>query len=70
MAFLNSPRSRLAALLGALIVAASAATIAIMRPPPRINVLVPDGAREFTLMDFAKSFPLDNPPPGWRHRKF
>lgn len=42
----------------------------VARPPARTQVLVPDGAAEFVLMDFAQAFPLDPPPPGWLHRTF
>ncbi len=36
----------------------------------RTNVLVPDGSASFEVMDFSEPFPLDPPPPGWKHREF
>ena len=63
-------RWRLALLIGAALSGALATWFVISRPPPRTNILVPDGAREFTLMDFSKPFALDPPPAGWFHRKF
>lgn len=36
----------------------------------RDNVLTADGGPAVTVMEFAKPFRLDPPPPGWRHRTF
>ncbi len=36
----------------------------------RVNVLLPDGAASFTLMDFRTPLPLDPVPEGWFHRTF
>ena len=38
--------------------------------PPRDFVAAPDGSPQFTLMRFTQPFPLQPPPPGWRHRTF
>ena len=35
----------------------------------RGEVLKPDGGPVVTVMDFARSLPLDPLPSGWRHRK-
>jgi len=48
---------------------AVAAAIALGRTQ-RLNVLMPSGARELVVMDFAAPFPLDPPPAGWYHRRF
>lgn len=36
----------------------------------RGEVLTADGGPRVIVMDFGRSFPLDPPPSGWRHRKF
>jgi Protein of unknown function (DUF3047) len=62
---------RLVALsLGAAALAAGVGAHVATRPPRRVAVLAPDGALEFTLMDFSRPFPLDPPPPGWWSRRF
>ncbi len=64
-------RRRLATLAAAILAGAGAgAFFFVRRTPPRVAVLAPDGAAEFTLMDFSSPFPLDPPPPGWWRRKF
>lgn len=63
-------RARLALLLGAIIVGAAVSLLLSQRTPPRVAVLSPDGANEFTLMDFTHPFALDPLPPGWRYRTF
>ncbi len=59
-------------IVGALLLAAAGAAIAVwlLREPPRENVLRANGAATVALMVFTQPFPLDPPPPGWRHAKF
>ena len=59
-----------AALLLALAAGGAGAAWWWSRPPARVAVLVADGTRDLVVMDFARPFALDPPPPGWWHRRF
>ncbi len=63
-------RLRLAQVLPWLLLIAVVAVVLAVGRGERLNVLRPNGERELAVMDFSMPFPLDPPPPGWRHRRF
>jgi hypothetical protein len=67
---LGMPRRARYILIGGVALIAAAGLIGWHLFDRRGEVLKPDGGPVVTVMDFARSLPLDPLPSGWQHRKF